>query len=55
MNVAKIDLELLFKRLQYEEEASIGLVSFFSALNTLAKKNDTNLETLANEISSNLK
>ena len=54
MNITKIDLELLFKRLQYEDHTSIGLVSFFSALNTLAKKNDTNLESLANEISENI-
>jgi len=52
--LTKTDLELLFTKLQFEDQASIGLISFFSAMKVLAGKCGTDIVTLANEIRQNI-
>ena len=50
MNVSKIDLELLFKKCQFDDQASMGLITFFSALKSLANKHSMELTDLVDSI-----
>ena len=54
MKVNKIDLELAFKKLQYDEASSIGLISFFTAIKNLADKHLIDASTLVQTITENL-
>jgi hypothetical protein len=52
--VTKIDLELLFKRLQHMESSNIGLIPFFTALNALADKHSIDVVELVDSIVSSI-
>jgi len=53
-NNSKTDLELLFKKLQFEDQSSIGLISFFSAFKLLAQRNEIDVVALADQVQSSM-
>jgi ribosome-binding ATPase YchF (GTP1/OBG family) len=54
LKITKIDLELMFKKLQYDETSVIGLITFFTAMVKIAKKYEYNPESLIEETYSNI-
>jgi len=54
LKIRKVDLECMFKKLEYDESSDIGLITFFTALKIIAEKNDQDLENLVETILSNI-